>query len=163
REAFGTEDLRAWAGAIPDPRRGVTNSVANILAAPFLPKDPSVAGLVLDDATGALDVVVKPGEIPAAEPRVAETTTTLTPATGSSPISAPGSALTPELGGAEPGKSLRARDPLHDAVRTFVETLQGSARWRGDIRTLKQELAAQKNPMAKLELLEKFARRAGTE
>ena len=155
REAFGNEDLRSWAGAIPDPRRGVATSVANILAAPFLPKDLSVAGLVLDDATGALDVVARPGKGPAAEPRAAEAATVPTPA--------PGPVPTPGPGATEPDTSRPARDPLLDAVRAFVETIQGSARWRGDIRNLKQELAAQKNPMTKLELLEKFARRAGTE
>jgi carbonic anhydrase len=65
REAFGSEDLRAWAGAIADPRRGVETTVANLRAAPFLPKDLSIAGVVLDDETGELEVVVRPGEEPA--------------------------------------------------------------------------------------------------
>jgi carbonic anhydrase len=66
REAFGTDDLRTWAGAIADPRRGVEATVANLRAAPFLPRDLSVAGVVLDDETGELEVVVRPGEAPSA-------------------------------------------------------------------------------------------------
>ena len=65
REAFGSEDLPAWAGAIADPRRGVETTVANLRAAPFLPKDLSIAGVVLDDETGGLEVVVRPGQEPA--------------------------------------------------------------------------------------------------
>src|SRR5262245_10303981 len=37
REAFGPEDLRVWAGAIPDVKSGVRASVAALLSAPFLP------------------------------------------------------------------------------------------------------------------------------
>ncbi|HXJ83052.1 MAG TPA: carbonic anhydrase [Candidatus Methylomirabilis sp.] len=155
REAFGTEDLRTWAGAIPDPRRGVMLSVANIQAAQFLPKDLSVAGLVLDDSTGAFEVVVKPGETPEAEPGAVVAAPAPTPLLSSVP--------TPGSGATGPGTFRLARDPLHDAVRTFVDTIQGSERWRGEIRNLKQELAAQKDPMVKLDLLEKFARRAGVQ
>ena len=57
REAFGSMDLRDWACAIPSPARGVQISMANIAAAPFLPRDVTVSGLVLDDTTGALTVV----------------------------------------------------------------------------------------------------------
>src|SRR5262245_35412650 len=155
REAFGNEDLRTWAGALPDPRRGVATSVANIMAAPFLPKDLSVAGLVLDDATGALDVVARPGEVPAPEPRAADAATVPTPAHGPLP--------TPDPRAAESDRSQGPSDPLLDAVRDFVVTIQGSARWRGDLRNLKRALDAQPNPMAKFGLLETFARRAGTE
>jgi len=63
REAFGLEDLRVWAGAIASPRAGVLESVAAIHAAPFMPKDVAVSGLILNDETGALEVIVKPGEI----------------------------------------------------------------------------------------------------
>jgi carbonic anhydrase len=60
REAFGSTDLREWAGAIPDPKRGVVASVAAIAGAACLPGDLTVTGLVLDDTTGALQVVVPP-------------------------------------------------------------------------------------------------------
>ena len=62
REAFGPGDLRAWAGAIPDPHRGVLASVATLRATPFLPKDLTVAGVVLEDTTGALETVIAPGD-----------------------------------------------------------------------------------------------------
>jgi carbonic anhydrase len=65
REAFGPADLRDWAGAIPDPRGGVRAAVATLRAAPCLPRDLIVAGLVLDDASGVLEVVVPPAEKPA--------------------------------------------------------------------------------------------------
>src|SRR5262245_28793304 len=57
REAFGPDDLREWAGAIQDPVRGVQASIRNIAAAPYLPKDVSVSGFVLDEATGELKLV----------------------------------------------------------------------------------------------------------
>jgi carbonic anhydrase len=65
REAFGSDDLSGWAGAIADPRRGVETTVANLRAAPFLPRDLSIAGVVLDDETGELEVVIRPREEPA--------------------------------------------------------------------------------------------------
>ena len=52
REAFGDENLRTWAGAIPSPRQGVLQSVATVREAPFVPKDVRVAGAVLDETTG---------------------------------------------------------------------------------------------------------------
>ena len=62
RDAFGEADLRQWAGAIHDPAAGVRASVAALRAAPCLPKDLRVSGVVLDDSTGGLAVVVKPAE-----------------------------------------------------------------------------------------------------
>ena len=62
REAFGNDDLRAWAGALADPVQGVRHSTAVIRAAPFLPKDLLVSGLLLDDASGAVRLVVRPEE-----------------------------------------------------------------------------------------------------
>src|SRR5688572_7045242 len=55
RDAFGDESLRTWAGAIASPRQGVLQSVAAVRSAPFVPKDVRVAGVVLDEATGALE------------------------------------------------------------------------------------------------------------
>ncbi len=63
REAFGPMDLREWACAIPDPTRGVEISIANIAGAPFLPRDVTVSGLVLDDRTGELTVVSANSEV----------------------------------------------------------------------------------------------------
>lgn len=142
REAFGVEDLRTWAGAIPDPQRGVALSIANILAAPFLPHDLSLAGLVLDDTTGALEVVVKPGEIPERAPPAADTRP--------NEISAPEAAD-------------EGTDPLLDAVQGFVRSLQSTQRWRDEVKQLRQQLERERNPLAKLGLLENVARKAAAE
>jgi carbonic anhydrase len=171
REAFGPDDLRAWAGAIPDPRRGVQMSVAGILAAPFLPRDLSVAGLLLDDASGALEVVVSPGESPAV---LAAPVTPSAPASVFHGVSAPGfpaptafaAPPPPPVEAARPGvppapASPGARtDPLADAVAEFVRTLESEAGLGREMRQLRQELDRQPNPLAKLNLLESFIRRA---
>lgn len=62
REAFGDRDLRDWAGAVATPRDGVLASAAAIAGSPFLPKDLTITGVVLDDTTGRLEVVLKPGD-----------------------------------------------------------------------------------------------------
>jgi carbonic anhydrase len=62
REAFGDESLRSWAGAIASPRQGVLQSVAAVREAPFVPKDVRVAGVVLDEVTGALELIVRPDQ-----------------------------------------------------------------------------------------------------
>ena len=77
RQAFGDGDLRSWAGAIPNPRQGVQESLAAISGSPLLPRDLSVAGLLLDDTTGAVELVVRPGEpLSSASPPPAEAATT---------------------------------------------------------------------------------------
>jgi hypothetical protein len=62
REAFGDESLRTWAGAIASPRQGVLSSVAAVREAPFVPRDVRVAGVVLDEESGALEVIVRPDQ-----------------------------------------------------------------------------------------------------
>lgn len=64
RDAFGDRDLREWAGALASPQAGVKATVTAILDAPFIPSDVTVAGMVLDDATGELEAVVPPGARP---------------------------------------------------------------------------------------------------
>jgi carbonic anhydrase len=150
REAFGAEDLRVWAGAMPDPRRGVAQSVESIHAAPFLPKDLSVAGLVLDDATGALEVVVKPGE-----------NATVPPLPEEPEMAVAGAAEPPPA--PEPVPAPVPKDPLADAVHGFVRSVTSTGRWREEMTRLKQEIAIQRNPLAKLGLLERFARKVGNE
>jgi len=87
REAFGSEDIRTWVGAIPDPRRGVLSSIAAITASPCLPRGLPVGGLVLDDETGGLEVVLKPGEaMPAGSEIAADTTTPAGKATSPSAL-----------------------------------------------------------------------------
>jgi carbonic anhydrase len=154
RDAFGGEDLRVWAGAVPDPRRGVAQSVESVHAAPFLPKDLSVAGLVLDDTTGGLEVVVKPGERAAVSPLPQEEVETPSPTAASA---------TEPNHEAPPPEIASPPDPLADAVEGFVRSVAASGRWREEIARLKQDFAGQRNPLAKLGLLERFARRVGNE
>lgn len=63
REAFGDDSLRTWAGAIASPRQGVLQSVATVRAAAFMPQDVHVSGVVLDETTGALEVVVRSDQV----------------------------------------------------------------------------------------------------
>jgi carbonic anhydrase len=155
RDAFGGEDLRVWAGALPDPRRGVAQSVASIHSAPFLPKDLVVAGLVLDDTTGALEVVVQPGERVAVPP-VEETA----PPVPAEPHDHPAHAPEPEI---EPEIAAAPADPLAEAVQRFVHTVGATGRWREELARLRQDVAVQKNPLAKIGILERFAKKVGNE
>src|SRR5262245_10111756 len=154
REAFGAEDLRSWASAIPNPRCGAVMSVESIRAAPFLPKDLSVAGLVLDDTTGALEVVVGPDEraaILVEPPRGNALPEASTPAAARPP--APAAAPAP----------VAPPDPLAEAVHWFMRTIESSGGWREEIARLRSDLAAQRTPRAKLDLLERFARQVGAQ
>lgn len=62
RDAFGSNDLRNWVGAIPSPREGVKRTLSAIATAPFIPTDVQLAGGVLDDTTGRIEMVVRPQE-----------------------------------------------------------------------------------------------------
>lgn len=156
RDAFGPNDLREWAGAIASPRHGVEISVANIVAAPFLPRDLAVAGVVLDDETSALEVVVRPGETvvataaPAQEPAAAPAET---PA--SEPPPGPAAAAEPATAGEA---NALARD-----VAEFARLLGSKQRWRDDLKTLQGELDRPHHPLVKFRMLESIARRAGAE
>ena len=144
RDAFGPSDLREWAGAIPDVRHGVATSVQAIASAPFLPKDLILAGLVLDDATGALDVVVQPGTPVAAAPTSEH-----------APEPAPERSAAPE--------THTPTDPLAgelEAIRSFVASLENAAGWREDLARLRSEMERQRSPAARLGLVERFLRRS---
>ena len=170
REAFGPEDLREWAGAIQDPVRGVQASIRNIASAPYLPKDVSVSGFVLDEATGALQLVQR-GEAEEAEPLPAEAevvppagpqaSATITPPTivapgaASHPSPAPTSATTvpptPEM------------DALMAGLGQWLGQLEGKRQWRGQVAQLRQDLAMAPSVKDRLNLLETFARRASND
>jgi len=153
REAFGAEDLRAWAGAIADPRRGVQSSVANVLAAPYLPRDLAVSGAVLDDTTGALEVVDRSAEAVAGvsveEPREQEQDQDgdhdREPAPPSETVGSGGT------------------EPLVLAIEHFARTLRSKAKWREGLQQLHEELGRQSNPVVKFNILESFAKRAGAD
>ena len=52
---------------------------------------------------------------------------------------------------------------MADAVQGFVRSVASTGRWREEMARLKQEIAMQRNPLAKLGLLERFARKVGNE
>ncbi len=145
REAFGPQDLREWAGAIPDVRRGVAASVAAIASAPFLPKDLTLAGVVLDDTTGALEVVVRPGTASVASVPTSE------------------HSQEPESERSTPLETHAPADPLAgeiEAIRTFIASLEDAAGWREDLARLRSEMERQKTHGARLGLVEKFLLRS---
>jgi len=154
REAFGDSDLRAWAGAIADPRRGVVASVAALRAATILPKGLAVTGAVLDDTSGVLEVVVRPDDpLPgitfggSAAPA---------PAEDAAPLEEQ-----PRAPAAAPGAAPRPAQGAVDSALALVGKLQSKAGLRDAAMRLRLELGATKNPIEKLRLVEGFLRRAG--
>jgi carbonic anhydrase len=171
REAFGTDDLREWAGAIQDPVRGVQASIRNIAAAPYLPKDVAVSGFVLDEETGALTLVQR-GEAGEVEPLAAEpapapgaapaTTATLQPPTiveapAASPTVAPAAKAIPVTPGTPELDSLMA------GLGQWLGQLESKRQWRGQVTQLRQDLAMAPSVRDRINLLESFARRASND
>ena len=99
-----------------------------------------MAGLLLDDATGALEVAVQPGEIPAVG--------VTAPVTPSPP---------------EPATQVPAQDPMAAALACFIQTRESKAGLGQDLRRLRLELERQQNPIVKFGLLESFIRRAAAD
>ena len=157
RDAFGAGDLREWAGAIASPRQGVALSVGNITTAPFLPRDLSVGGLVLDDASGALEVVIEPGQTPPS----AEAEDSLEAEQPSEEA--------PHREAAEPARDPEAEhaspdlDPLLREAAGFARLVRSKESWRHDLEELRRELGRPQHAIVKYRMLEKFARRAGAE
>lgn len=176
RDAFGADDLRAWAGAIADPKRGVQASVAVLRAAACLPRDLEIGGVVLDDTTGALDVVVRPDEalpgvvataaVRAGEPEVREPHVTRD--TGE-PHEAPRAPEPP----VEPARAATRAHPsvatapdvtkLLTAAGSLVQALEAQAVWRHEVRRLRSELHAERNPIARVRMIDAFVRKAVAE
>jgi carbonic anhydrase len=157
REAFGAGDLRDWAGAIPDPRRGVLASVANIKAATLLPPDLEVTGLLLNDESGALEILVATDSRGAAEPTMF----------GERPTSAaqkpapPQAAQRPASAPATHQPATRP-DPVPEAAHSLARLLS-AARWRDDLRNLRADLDIQRDPFSQIAMVEKFIRKAAGE
>lgn len=157
REAFGSTDLREWAGAIASPSRGVKRSIDSIVGSAFLPHDVVVSGVVLDDTTGALELVTR-------EARAS---------TAAASISTPAETLEPEHdhdhdheAQAEPAASpappvlvADETDQLVQALVGAVRKVEGQAKWRAETQLLRQQLAETRNPLARFRLLESFLRR----
>lgn len=159
REAFGPADLRTWAGALPDPRRGVLASVAAIRAAPCLPRDMSVGGLLLEESSGSLEVVLAPDQA------VPEGAVSLPPPAGpeSEPATKTDRAAPPPQT-ARP-EAVRPTDatPGLDAARSLVRTLAASAGWGHDLKRLREDLARTAGPLARTQVLERFLQKAAAD
>jgi carbonic anhydrase len=144
REAFGSGDLREWAGAIQDPIRGVQASIRNIAAAPYLPRDVAVSGLLFDETTGALTLVER-GEAKEAQALEPEAP----PAAEAEPSEAPAADTPkPEL------------DALMAGLGQWLSMLETKAAWKGEVVKLRRDLGATPGALQRLRLLETFARKA---
>jgi carbonic anhydrase len=159
RSAFGDADLRSWAGAIPDPARGVRSSVAALRSASCLPPDLSVSGLLLDDGSGELSVVVAPDQTVDGRP-IAAAPAGLEEgmAHGGSDVdgAALGRATSPLPTPAPPG----ARVGLVEAARGLIDAVSSQAVWRVELQRLRTQLHNQTSPVARLRLIEAFLRKA---
>ena len=154
RQAFGDGDLRSWAGAIPNPRQGVQESLAAISGSPLLPRDLSVAGLLLDDTTGAVELVVRPGEpLSNASPPPGEAATSEPDAhTSPAPPGGPGA----QASTTRTSMSPEGIASLVESLQKLIGTLESTGRWSEEIRQLRQELERERNPFARFRLLERF-------
>ncbi|MCP4663474.1 MAG: hypothetical protein GY856_49445 [bacterium] len=164
REAFGDDDLRRWAGAIANPRQGVLATAAAIAGAPFLPRDLTIAGTVLDDTTGRLELVLRPDQRPSAK--------AVAPAAAGAPAAdlaaaqpaaakaapAPPAAVVERV--APPSSGLE--EPLA-AVRSSLHQLAARAGKGVELHRLREALAAEAHPYRQLALIEDFAARAATD
>jgi carbonic anhydrase len=167
REAFGAGDLREWAGAIPDPRSGVRSSVATLRAASVLPRDLAIAGAVLDDASGALELVVEPGErvVVAVPAPAASSVPVEAGASAGLKASVPAPASVPPVAAPLPGGEIlpwEVEDGLVrsvEAVRGFLRALEAKGP-RSAVARLRYELGRETRPLAQLVLLEEFVRHA---
>jgi len=163
RGAFGDTDLRDWAGAIHDPAAGVRASVAALREASCLPKDLRVSGVVLDDATAGITVVVKPDEAVGG----GELWTAAARDHGS-PEDRPVAPKPPEP--EEPATARRtaaegadAATRLVAAAHQLVETVAAQAVWRYELDRLRTELRAHGSPVARVRLIDAFVRKAAAD
>jgi carbonic anhydrase len=170
RDAFGEDSLRTWAGAIPSPRQGVLDSVAAVREARFLPRDVRVWGAVLDDATGKLDVVVRPEErveaaserqTPAADERPARPAPP--PPPGAAPTPATHAAAEAAAAPAAAGSRIAQTVALLEAVDGFLTTVESKERIKGEAVSLRRELGRRRDPRQRVELLDAFARKLATD
>jgi len=168
REAFGHEDLRAWAGAISGPARGVQASVAVLREASCLPRDLEISGLVLDDATGALEVVVRPDEVVSAPQEVlppqAEPAPDAHEPEPPQPQAPPSKLALPKPEAVRPGQAAAADlAKLVASAGSLVQVIESHATWRYEIRRLRSELHAERNPLSRVRLIDGFVRKAVTD
>jgi len=163
RSAFGDTDLRSWAAAIPDPARGVRGSVAALRSAPCLPPDLSVSGLLLDDASGGLSVVIAPDQAvdgrlitPAPGGLAAERDEPALDAAASTPAV---TALAPPA----PAFPPTGRNDLVEAARGLIDAVSAQSVWRVELQRLRTQLHNQTSPAARLRLIDGFLRKAAAD
>lgn len=163
REAFGSEDLRSWVGAIPSPQRGVELSMLHISGAAFFPADLRLHGVVLDEASGELTPVPFPSDGVARQPSAtgAGVTTETAEDAGEAEVAStePQEARVPKE---RPNSAAAEREALAEIER-FVRLVRAKADLRTDWERLRGELARTSSPVARLRLVEGFARRAGAD
>jgi len=155
RDSFGPTDLREWAGAIASPGSGVRRSVETITGATFLPRDLSVSGAVLDDRTGAIELVVRDGRpigsaSPSSDESDAEEEPEREPRAAAEPESSPerGATAADELG------------PFVGAIADVVQKLEHQSKWRYELKSLREQLSGTSSPLARFRALETFLRHA---
>ena len=173
RGAFGDSDLRQWAGAIHDPVAGVRASVAALREAPCLPKDLRVSGVVLDDRTGGLTVVVRPDEAVGGGARHTAPPSDNgreenQPAEPSGMPEPGGPAALPraqvkDAGHRSPAEGAGAADRLLAAASRLAETVAAQAVWRYELDRLRTELRMQGNPLVRVRLIDAFVRKAAAD
>jgi hypothetical protein len=122
--------------------------------APYLPRDLQASGVVLDDASGALEVVSPPAALSARsgvatperqEPAIASAKEPDRPDATAAP--AP-----PDAG------DWLVREV--EEMREFVRLLESTAGWRDELTRVREEVGRLRNPIQRLQTLEKFFRRA---
>ena len=153
RDAFGSEDLREWVGAIRNPAAGVRESVSVIRAAQCLPRDLVVSGLLLDDASGAVTVIVRPDEAAGTPPHAegdASPSVSRTEPAHPPPIPAMGS-----------DDDALHRDVL--ALRVFMQRLESLPAWNNALKQLRADLDRERNPVSRLSMVQAFVARAGAD
>lgn len=161
RDAFGNDDLRSWAGAIPSPRAGVDASVRNILSAPFLPKDVTVSGVVLDEETGALEVIVRPGTAPGSGVTSAPPARTESEERTLADLETTKPSPPPTVPPPVPTPAPQSADPLDAAIDGFVQVLRQAAGGKAELVKLRHQIEAQPTAMQRIRAIEEIAMRSG--
>jgi hypothetical protein len=114
----------------------------------MLPRDLAVAGLLLDEKTGALNPVVRPGEDarpgPASETAGAE--------------EAPAEEAPPR------SETAKREDPrIRESARMLVRSIVGTAELRGEAKRIREEMSRRSNPLTKIGLLKGFLAQAASQ
>jgi carbonic anhydrase len=144
RDAFGTDDLREWAGAIPNARQGVELTVRNILEERVRPRELTISGAVLDDASARLS-----------------------PVPVSSAASEAGDAVDAGTAKSELAEARKPVVPTEGTLGEAVDLLRGflreSASLQQEVGDLRARLERETSVFAKLRLLTAFMKKLGAD